>query len=90
MATVRNGWRGGWRLAAAGLLLFPAFALPAGAWGSLGHRTIAVIAETNLTPVAREFVAARMGDLSMAEVANWADTVTRDPRHPGSIWYHFE
>ena len=73
-----------------GLALWLLLALPAGAWGTLGHRTIAAIAETNLTPDAREFVAHRLGNVSMADVASWADSMTRDPRFPGSIWYHFE
>ena len=73
-----------------GLALWLVLALPAGAWGTLGHRTIAAIAETNLTPDAREFVAHRLGNVSMADIASWADSMTRDPRFPGSIWYHFE
>lgn len=73
-----------------GLSLWLVLALPAAAWGPLGHRTIAVLAETNLTPAAREFVAQRLGNVSMADVASWADSVTRDPRYPASIWYHFE
>lgn len=73
-----------------GLALWLVPVLPAAAWGPLGHRTVAIIAETNLTPAAREFVAQRLGNVSMADVASWADSVTRDPRFPGSIWYHFE
>ena len=64
--------------------------MPAWGWGALGHRTIAVIAATNLTLTARIFVADRLGALSMADVASWADKMTKDPRFPGSIWYHFE
>ena len=73
-----------------GVALLLGFAPPAGAWGQLGHRTIAVIAEASLTPAAREFVANKLGSVSMAAVASWADSVTKDPRYPGSIWYHFE
>ena len=60
------------------------------AWGPLGHRAIALIAEEHLTPAARAFVAERLENSSMAGAANWADSVTDDPRFPGSIWYHFE
>lgn len=73
-----------------GLALWLGLAAPAWAWGPLGHRTIAAIAATNLTPAAREYVAQRLGNVAMADVASWADSVTRDPRFPGSIWYHFE
>ena len=65
-------------------------ALRAEAWGPLGHRAIAVIAEKNLTPDAKVFVENRLSDEAMADIASWADSVTRDPRYPGSIWYHFE
>ena len=73
-----------------GLAAWLVLVLPAAAWGPLGHRTVAAIAETNLTPAAREFVAQRLENVAMADVASWADSVTRDPRFPGSIWYHFE
>lgn len=63
---------------------------PALAWGPLGHQTIAVIAETNLTPAAREYVKVRLGKQSLADVASWADSVVRDPQYLGSLWYHFE
>lgn len=72
------------------MVLNPAWVLPAGAWGPLGHRAIAGIAAENLTPAARDFVASRLAGETLADVANWADSVTRDPRYPGSIWYHFE
>ena len=60
------------------------------AWGPLGHRAIAVIAGENLTPDAKVFVENRLAGAAMADVASWADAVTKDPRYPGSIWYHFE
>ena len=56
----------------------------------MGHRTIALIAATNLTPAAKVFISNRLAGDSLADVASWADSVTRDPRFPGSIWYHFE
>lgn len=65
-------------------------AVRAEAWGPVGHRAIAVIAGENLTPAAKVFVENRLAGKSMADVASWADSVTKDPRYPGSIWYHFE
>ena len=84
-----SGFRQGRRLGL-GLVLWLVLALPATAWGPLGHRTVAVLAEANLTPAARAYVVQRLGNVSMADVASWADSVTRDSRFPGSLWYHFE
>ena len=81
-------WAGG-RLAVM-LAVWLTGTAPALAWGPLGHQTIAVIAETNLTPAAREYVKARLGNQSLADVASWADAVVRDPQYLGSLWYHFE
>lgn len=84
-----SGFRQGRRLGL-GLVLWLVLALPATAWGPLGHRTVAVLAEANLTPAARAYVAQRLGNVAMADVASWADSITRDSRFPGSLWYHFE
>ncbi|OJF98716.1 S1/P1 nuclease [Pararhizobium antarcticum] len=48
------------------------------AWGTTGHRVVALIAERHLTPVAREAVSILLdseGKASMADVAMWADDV---------------
>lgn len=51
-------------------------ALPcAHAWGTLGHATVAAIANNYLTSTAKTYVADILGqDVSMASVASWADT----------------
>lgn len=52
------------------------------AWGSLGHRLVAELAEPRLVPAAREQVRrllATSGDTHLADVANWADGLRDDP-----------
>ena len=61
---------------------------PARAWGPVGHETVAYIAEDNLTPAAREKVEAILGaDVSLADVANWADQIK--PNRPETAGWHF-
>src|SRR5688500_3255987 len=59
------------------------------AWGGEGHQLVAVIAEDMLTPQARRAVAELLGggNMSDAEVANWADEVRRDRRET-SGWHY--
>jgi len=45
------------------------------AWGPVGHRTVATIAQNHLTPKAREAVRKILGDTSLADVSTWADEV---------------
>ena len=62
------------RAIAAMLMLCLAF--PADAWGPLGHRLVARLAQARLTPGARDEVRrllALEGQRSLADVANWAD-----------------
>jgi len=60
------------------LLLLLALPHSLHAWGPLGHRTIAAIAENHLSPSAREHVSALLAeghDADLAAIANWADDV---------------
>jgi hypothetical protein len=43
------------------------------AWGTQGHRLVALVATDALTPVARDNVAWLIGPETLADVANWAD-----------------
>jgi hypothetical protein len=54
---------------------------PVWAWGPLGHRVIAHLAEKHLTPAAKAGVAALLepGE-SLADASNWADEHVRDLR----------
>jgi len=66
------------------LLLFTLFFLhapTASAWGGQGHRLVARIAETELTPQARTAVAALLtgeADPTLAGIASWADDLRRE------------
>jgi hypothetical protein len=70
----------------AALFLLPA---PALAWGAEGHEVVAHLAALNLTPQARQQVAALLGgeaEASMAIASNWADEI-RDARPETSTWH---
>lgn len=64
-------------------LLALCLAFPAHAWGPLGHRLVARLAEARLTPEARaeaRRLLALEGQRTLADVANWADELReRDP-----------
>lgn len=64
-------------------LLALSFALPAHAWGPLGHRLVARLADTDLTPEARAGIARLLqaeADPTLAGIANWADELrANDP-----------
>jgi hypothetical protein len=77
LATARR-----WRLArhlALALLALPSAAF---AWGPAGHRMVAALAEAQLHASARREVLhllAVSADISLADVANWADDIRDDP-----------
>jgi hypothetical protein len=68
-----------------GALLFPVVLAshpPAGAagWWDLGHRTVALVAETRLLPRTRQAVRDILGGQSLADASVWADNI-RQYRH---------
>lgn len=48
------------------------------AWGGQGHRLVGLIAARHLTPVAKQNVAWLLDGLTLADVSNWADSLTTD------------
>lgn len=60
------------------------------AWGTLGHRAAALVAEAKLSPAARQAVARLLHGDSLADVAAWADSLRSTGRYPQTNWYHFE
>lgn len=72
------------------LVLLSGLGSPAWGWGPVGHRTIATIAEANLTPAAKRMVAQWLGGESLVDVANWADAVRSTPEYAHTSGYHFE
>src|SRR5579863_163076 len=64
--------------------------LPALAWGPEGHDLVARIAEAQLTPTAREQVAAILGpNATMASISSWADQVRRQ-RSATAPWHYVD
>ncbi len=57
------------------LILILVMCSPAFGWGSLGHQLIGDVAEEYLTPKTKEAITELLGDRSLADVANWADTI---------------
>jgi hypothetical protein len=56
--------------------------LPAQAWGPLGHRVVAELAQRHLSPAAEaevERLLAPEHTQSLADIANWADQIQDDP-----------
>jgi hypothetical protein len=69
------------------ILLSISVSLPAFAWGPEGHRIIADIARSRLSPAAREQVRKLLGDDDLAAVANWADEIKSE--RPETAGWHF-
>jgi len=57
------------------------------AWGPEGHRVIADIARSHLTPAARQQVRNLLGNDDLAAVANWADEIKSE--RPETAGWHF-
>ncbi|HEX8327373.1 MAG TPA: S1/P1 nuclease [Hymenobacter sp.] len=73
-------------LVAAALLLLP---LGAQAWGVLGHRTVARIAENHLTAKAKRGVAALLGPEILPLVSTYADEVRSYPDFKYTAPWHY-
>jgi hypothetical protein len=65
--------------------------LPAAAhaWGMLGHRIVAEIADSYLQPNARKAVKSILGNESMAMSANWADFIKSDTSYRFLNAWHY-
>ena len=57
------------------------------AWGVQGHRLVGSIAAERLTPVAKRNVGWLLDGQTLADVANWADTLTSDQVQT-SYWHY--
>lgn len=61
----------------------------ASAWGVLGHRITAQIADSYLQPNARKAIKAILGNESMAMAANWADFIKSDTNYKYLSNWHY-
>ena len=59
------------------------------AWGVLGHRAVARIAENHLTPAARQQVSKLLGQETMPLVSTWADELRADPQFKETAPWHY-
>lgn len=64
-----------------------AFAAEAAAWGAHGHKVVARIAESTMSPAARGKAAALLDGGSIVDVASWADSVRRDRKETAPLHY---
>lgn len=71
------------------LLLVPAFAPNASAWGPLGHRAVGRVAERHLTPAAARAVAEILGPEQLAYVGTWADEIRSEPEWAKADAWHW-
>lgn len=74
-----------WVLAAA--LLAATMEISVGAWGGLGHRLVANLASSRLSPVAKQNVAWLLDNRPLADIASWADDIRADNNQTG-LWHY--
>jgi hypothetical protein len=60
-----------------------------GSWGTLGHQTVARIAENHLSPKARQAVHVLLGKETLADVSNWADEIRPLPEYKYAAPLHY-
>jgi hypothetical protein len=59
------------------------------AWGMLGHRIVGEIADSYLSPKAKQAVKDILGDESMAMASNWADFIKSEPSYNYISSWHY-
>ncbi len=73
------------------ILIFIFLPITAFSFGPIGHRSVGLIAQANLTPRAQLAVQQILGAETLADVANWADKVRGEGKvYQQANWYHFE
>lgn len=78
-----------WRALGILLLATLSFAPLASAWGALGHRTVAYLADLYLTPNATTLVADLLNHQDISEAALWADKIRYIPGFAYSRAWHY-
>ena len=59
------------------------------AWGVVGHRAVARIAENHLSAPARREVARLLGHETLALVSTWPDEIRSDPQYSSTAPWHY-
>jgi hypothetical protein len=70
-----------------GLLVLSAFLFIS--WGFVGHKAVATIAENHLTSRTKEAIRSILGDMTIADIASWADGVRNQPRYAITPYWHY-
>ena len=71
------------------LLLFLCLPFSGRAWGVLGHRAVARIAENHLSATARREIARLLGSETLPLVSTWPDEVRSDPQFNSTAPWHY-
>jgi len=72
-----------------GCLLLCFFCGSASAWWADEHRMVAIIADKHLSDHSRSQIKRILGDVSLEEIANWADSIKSQPRWQHSKSWHY-
>jgi len=59
------------------------------AWGPQGHMVVAQVADNNLSPAAKKAAAKLLNNLTLADVANWADQIKSNAEWTHTKSWHF-
>ncbi|KAI9790486.1 MAG: hypothetical protein M1833_001925 [Piccolia ochrophora] len=60
-----------------------------GCWGSLGHRTVAYLAEKHFSEAGASLAAKFLEDQEISDAAVWADTIRRIPKYQNTGGWHY-
>lgn len=71
------------------LILLVLIAQNSWAWGPQGHMVVAQVADNNLTPAAKKAVAKHLSNQTLADVANWADSIKSNAEWVHTKPWHF-
>lgn len=71
------------------IVLFFYFPLQTMAWGLIGHRVVAEVADSYLKPNIRAEIKKILGNESLAMISNWADFVKADPAYSYLSTWHY-
>lgn len=69
------------------VLLFPLHAL---SWGTIGHRAVGIIAESQLKPETKIALKRLLAFYTLGDVASWADSIRDEGTYEQTTYYHFE
>lgn len=69
--------------------VFITFSLQSSAWGLLGHRIVAEVADSYLTKKAKRNIASILGNESLAMTSNWPDFIKSDPSFSYLNTWHY-